>query len=240
MALLALLAMTAGMIVVISGAACVATRHARRKSAERAGHPEGSDFRFFTFHRPERWLAVRSSSMEAVREALALGNTAPCPLRDGFARAQDSLLFIAPPVDGWIVVVGGALPDPAEDIDRLHRFLTRLGQELGAVQFFSANPVLQHHAWARIEAGRIVRAYAWTSEVAWNEGMRTAAEQQLGLVSYAYGEKPESGDFQALEALALTTEGVRQLAARWSVDPLALNAGWCDAMGIAGELGLRG
>ena len=194
----------------------------------------------FLFDRPNRWVAVRSSNIVKVQAALGLHNPAPCSWSEGFSRLQERKLFISPPVKGWCVIIGGSLPDPAEDPDRLYHFLMRLGSQLGSVQYFCANRVLNHHAWVRIENSRVYRAYAWAGETVWNQGELTAAEKELELKIYEYCEQPIPFPFTARDCHVANTEKVLQLAARWSIDPMALNNhNLKGSLGIVGDLRLQ-
>src|ERR1051326_9006763 len=71
--------------------------------------------------RPSCWLAIKTRNLRSVQTALALHNAKPCFWREGLANAER--LFIAPPVHGWIIVVGSDLPDPSEDVDACFRFV---------------------------------------------------------------------------------------------------------------------
>lgn len=172
-------------------------------------------------HRPAAWLAIRSRNLHAVQAALGLNNPKPCTWIEGIVREQK--LFIAPPVNGWILVVGSGLPDLSDDVDDTFRFLLDLSRKLGRVQYFAANRVLGHHAWAAIEAGRVVRAYAWAGQTLWNQGAKTRAELELGLKCFRYFEGPERMSFGQPDVIALNTEKVPLLAGRWSLDPAMID-----------------
>ena len=45
-------------------------------------------------------------------------------------------LFIAPRINGWILVFGSDLPDPSDDVDQCFHFVTGLSRKLGHVQLF--------------------------------------------------------------------------------------------------------
>src|SRR5436190_524457 len=125
--------------------------------------PEISSAPTYTFvRRPSLWLAVRSRNTHSVQMALGLNNAQPCTWLEGLS--GDERLFIAPPVKGWVLVIGCSLPDPADDVDVCFRFLTNLSHKLGQVQFFHADRVLGHHAWVRLDNGRVTRAYAWAGK----------------------------------------------------------------------------
>src|SRR5258708_37798318 len=162
-------------------------------------------------NRPTCWLAVKSQSLLAVQAALGLNNPTRCCWMEGLERK----LFIAPPVKGWILVVGSGLPDASEDVDRCYRFVLHLSRKLGHVQFFSLNRVLNHHAWVRADGGRVVRAYAWAGRTIWKQGTRTAAEADLKVRCLEYGEMLEHSSFGQMDALTSNVDKAPLLAARW-------------------------
>jgi hypothetical protein len=166
---------------------------------------------------PARWLAIRSANSVSVRDTLP----APSPVvpwSEALARSRERAWFVSPPVDGWTLVVGSRLPDVAQDVDRVYRFLAQLSRELGEVHFYSADRVLSFHAWAQWDHGRVVRAYAWAGETVWNEGRPTAEERLLGLRCREYGEIPEAARYGEIPPEVHNTERVGLLARRWSLD----------------------
>ena len=186
---------------------------------------------------PNRWLAVRTGNMHWVQMALRLHNPSPCSWEEGINAAHEHKLFISPPVAGWVLIFGAHLPDPADDVDRCFHFVSQLSRKLGQVQLFSFNRVLNHHAWVLSDQGRIQRAYAWAGRTLWNQGKMTRAELDLHLKCYDYTDPPDRMHFAHGSPAALNTERVSLLAARWSVDPTALNSRMLrESHGIAGEL----
>lgn len=165
--------------------------------------------------RPATWLAIRSLEAETVRAAL-----------------KDQAAFIINRrVNGWVVVTGSGLPNPSDDVDACHRFLTALSRELGHVQFFHMEKFSAHHAWARLDDGCVTRAYAWAGETVWNQGAKTVAENGLGMRCPDYGEDAEVESWIRKEKAATNVENIPRLAARWSLDPGILHR----AGGMAGE-----
>ena len=186
---------------------------------------------------PEQWLAIRSGNVAAVQETLGLSNPRRCSWQRGFSIAGVERLFISPPVNGWILVVGPALPAPEEDVDFCFHFLSHISQRLGHVQFFSLNRALNHHCWVRAHTGHIERAYAWFGETLWNQGAFTAEEKLLGMECHPYGRCVEELDHQSMTRLTANTENIGRLAARWSLNPAALKPEVFTATaGITGEL----
>ncbi len=194
-----------------------ATRKADRLIRERRFHAP-------MLHLPARWLAIRNGDPMSVQTALDLNNPTPCSWEEGLSAAQEQKLFISPAIRNWILVMGSNLPDPSDDVDRCFRFILDLSRKLGQVQFFSLNRAVNHHAWVSAEQGRVLRAYAWAGKAVWNQGSPTRAEIELGIKCYSYGEGEERIDFGRPDPAALNTERLPLLAARWSLDPSAIDA----------------
>jgi hypothetical protein len=184
--------------------------------------------------RPPVWMAVRTADSKAVQAALGLNRPAPCSWSEGMTGERE--FFIGPPVNGWIIVTGAGLPNPSCDVDECFRFLTQISRQLGQVQFFQADRILHHHAWARAENGMVTRAYAWAGETIWNQGLKTAAETELSMKCSGYGEDPDANSWASVEWTAANVGKVPLLAMRWSLDPARINErARKHADGIAGE-----
>lgn len=187
------------------------------------------------FDAPFRWLAIRGAHPAAIQTALGLRNPRPCSWEEGMHSALEHRLFISPSVNGWTLVMGTDLPDPADDSDRSFHFLTRLSRELGEVQFFSMNRMLGQHAWVLMQDGQVSRAYAHAGETLWNEGDLTEAEIALRIITYDYCEGPAPSFLSHIDPLGAATEKVTALAARWSVDPTTV-----DFRRLRGHHGISG
>ncbi|SRR5579885_1363576 len=184
--------------------------------------------------RPTVWLAVRATDPAVVRMALGLNRWTPCSWSEGMAGERE--FFIGPPIAGWIIVTGSGLPNPSCDVDECFRFLTALSRKLGQVQFFEADRVLHHHAWAHLDHGRVIRAYAWAGETVWNQGARTPAEIELSMKCFDYGEEPNADSWAVVEWTLANVGKVPLLATRWSLDPARINARVLgQPNGMAGE-----
>ena len=171
--------------------------------------------------RPSYWLAIRSRNTSAVQAALRLNDPRPCSWAEGIFSAHK--LFIAPPINGWTLVFGAGLPNPVDDVDGCYRFLRELSRNLGHVQFFQADELLQHHAWVQVESGRVLRGYAWAGTTVWNQGVKTSAEIALGMNCFGYGDSPGSDDWAVADHIVANVEKVSQLAHRWSLDPAEID-----------------
>jgi hypothetical protein len=135
-----------------------------------------------------------------------------------------------------VLVMGCDLPDPADDIDECFKFLCAVSDKLGEVQFFSRHRAVSHHGWALLNSGKVLRAYAWAGETLWNQGPVTQAERDLKMRCLAYMQSSNVLGLAERELLALNTERVTRLAARWSVDPAAIERALLEEKGIAGDL----
>lgn len=196
--------------------------------------PAGPPDQACVFPCPGSWLAIKSRSALAVQSALGLHNPKPCSWIQGLAGEEK--LFIAPPVKGWVLVIGSGLPDPSEDVDVCFRFLLELSRKLGQVQFFSASRILHFHSWVKVDGGRIVRAYAWAGKTLWLQGPRTSAEKELDLKCFDYLEMAERPPFGQPDIPSINVDKVPLLAARWSIDPGRINSRFLQMeRGIAGE-----
>ncbi len=199
--------------------------------------PHARGFYPSIFSAPSRWLAIRSDDPQAVQSALGLLKARPCSWEEGLSAAHRQKLFIFPPMDGWILVIGSGLPDPAQDVDKCFHFIQTLSRKLDEVQFFSANRAIHHHAWVKAFRGQIQRAYAWAGKTLWNQGPITPAETDLQLKCSDYAEVAKRSYFSQRDPAICNTERVHLLAARWSVDPASIPARIPgETQGIAGEL----
>jgi len=172
--------------------------------------------------RPAVWLAVRAAEPKAVQTALGLSRSTPCSWSEGMTGERE--FFIGPPINGWIIVTGSGLPNPSCNVDDCFRFLTALSRKLGQLQFFEADRVLHHHAWAHLQNGAVIRAYAWAGETVWNQGLKTPAETELSMKCFGYGEEPSADSWAAVEWTMANVGKVPLLATRWSLDPARINA----------------
>lgn len=189
--------------------------------------------------RPNCWLAIRTRDTQAVQFALGLRNPQPCGWTEGLLRVRP--WFIVPPLHGWTLVFGADLPAPDDDVDRCYRFLLELSRKLGHVQLFQADPLLQHHAWAQLESGRIIRGYAWAGTTLWHQGVKTPAEISLGLHCFGYGENTAMDDWILADHLVANVEKVPQLAREWSLDPAEIDRrNFGPQPGITGTAGVGG
>lgn len=183
---------------------------------------------------PARWMAIRAATVREVRNALELSNATPCSIEDGLAGNHQQALFLAPPVNGWVLMTGPGVPDPVTDIDEVYHLVRALSIKLGSAQFFSFNRALGHHGWAWARGGGIVRAFAWADRTLWNEGHPTPAEVAFRMRCPGYDDPPPRTAL-ARETILANVDKVPLLAAQWSVDPVSVHQQLPHAIGVTGE-----
>jgi len=187
---------------------------------------------------PHHWIAVQGVTAEALVNALKLQNLNECTWTDGLASASQNRVFISPRIGNWTLILGDGLPDPVTDVDHCFHFLNRLSHELGHVQYFSANRALGYHGWAKFYQGKVVRAYAWAGQTIWNQGTMSSAELKLGAICHDYLADEDITWQEQQEISANNIEIIPPLAARWSIDPSAIDARKIAAFpGLTGEIG---
>ena len=202
-------------------------RDRRRQRAAGLGPPPGLKEigsrpyrRCLPFPVPDQWLAIRGASPARIREVFRSRMARQSSWADALVRAHEGRLFVSPPVDGWSLVIGAGMPDVFHDVDRAFHFLRQTSEALGTVHFFAANRVLHSHAWARLDDGRVTRAYAWAGTTLWNEGRVTLEERLLGLQCRDYAEAAEPVRYGEVPAEYRNTDRLILLARRWGIDPI--------------------
>ena len=158
------------------------------------------------------WIAVRAGAA-AVASALGVQSPNACPIRDGLARtaADASLLFVSPPIDGFVLAVGRGLA-------RDEMLVASLSTTFGEAQAFHCDGKRDSYGWGRSVAGKIVRAVGWNQGEIATDGEPTA------------GEPTDLTDVAEMD--------VAKVAGNWSVRPGALLALLDERTGIIG--GRRG
>lgn len=206
-----------------------------RPVSPKSSPPEKAPDKFSTPDKPRAfgykcaWLAIHSEDTKAILEALNLKNPRAANWATGIEQAYGlERVFVTPPVQGWTLVVGLALPEAGGSghPDQCTPLLRRLSKQLGEVQYFATHRVVEYHAWAKAENGVIARAYAYVGEegiTLWNVGVLTPEEKALG--------------FKFDETHFPNEEDVMKIAGKWSLNPLKLEEmNLQPGVGVVGKL----
>jgi hypothetical protein len=163
------------------------------------------------------WLAIDSIDTDEVASALELREARPATWAQGLPAANQSSIFVTPPLGDWTLATGLAL-FPTDRVEAFVKpLLERLSRQFGEAQYFGTHRAGELHIWARARRGRLVRGYGWLGDkglTLWNEGAPTKEEQSLGLVFL---------DGLSRDGARPDENTVMQIADLWSIDPTSLN-----------------
>ena len=193
------------------------------------------------------WLAIKTDDTARVAEALGLAEVQPANWRTGLHTSYEQYethVFVTPPVEDWVFVVGIALPDigDSERPDKCTPLLENLGQTFDPVSFFGTHRVVGFHAWARVDQGMVSRAYAYLGErgeTIWDRGQKTKEEHALGFDFFADRIPEGQGEeYWDREDLTYPDENdVMKIADAWSFNPLSIGEKKSpDSVGLVGKV----
>lgn len=184
------------------------------------------------------WIAVRSTDLKAVAESLPLREQRPANWHDGIDAAYksgppNSSVFIAPPVNGWICVVGwwAAGTGDQNSVEAVAKVVSDLSFRFGEAQGFATHRVVEYHHWILAKQGRVQRCFAYLGErgeILCKSGQITDAERKLKFA----GLPPDQwmpGE-----------QDVMTIAGGWSFDPSQLSpVSAVSANGILAKVAAR-
>lgn len=181
------------------------------------------------------WLAIKTENTDAVVNAIELTEPQASNWESGLKVAYQgftSYAFVTPPVDGWTFVVSAALPEvnkTGEKKAAFESFVQRLGSQFDEVCYFGTHRVVEYHAWAKVQKGKIVRGYGYvgeSGETLYDVGDKTKEEQALGF-NFFDERSVEAKDEKYFEREDLTfpdESDVMKIAGNWSIDPTSLDS----------------
>lgn len=183
------------------------------------------------------WLAIRTSDASRVAEVLGLDAIEVANWRTGIGSVYDerlsqSRVYLTPPVNGWIFVVGLSLPQPLSRgfVDKCTPMLLDLAGAFPEAQYYLCYTPMDFYAWARVAEGKLVRAFAIGDEgIIWNKGKATKEERGIGLkFAEVRGVKARKADVGPPMPVYPTEAHIMHLASCWSLDPTSLQATKAD------------
>lgn len=183
------------------------------------------------------WVAIRTIGAARVAEVLGLEAVEESNWSTGIGTIYDERLsqgrvYLTPPINGWIFVVGLSLPQPLGNgfIDKCSPMLQDLAGAFPEAQYYLCYAPMDFYAWARVADGKLLRAFAIGDEgVIWNKGKPTREEREIGLkFAEVRGVKGRKTDVGAPMPIVPTEAHVLHLASSWSLDPTTLQGGKPD------------
>jgi hypothetical protein len=185
------------------------------------------------------WLALDTSNTDEVARALGLVESRLASWAEGIDGANQSLVFVTPPLADWTLAVGGVLFPPDQAQPFVKPLLERLSRQFGDAQYFCTHADFGLHLWARARQGQLVRGYGWLGHkrlTLWNEGAPTKEERDLGF-QFFDGQSHTAEQLQNKSIAAPDEAGLMQLACMWSIDPTSLDEQVKEpSMGLLGQV----
>ena len=172
------------------------------------------------------WIAVQAADEAVVSEVLGLRDVVACNWESGLeaaGRCPERFVFVTPRVEGWVLAVGGGLPDP-DDLRSTQwaKLMRKMSREFGSAHFFATYRAFSYTLWARYVDGRETRIFLCDDDHISTRGEPTPEELDL-TESFDLADRfPEEKD-------------VITMADRWSISPMEL-----EALGLRASVGLLG
>lgn len=177
------------------------------------------------------WLSVKTTDASRLLDVLGLEEARAANWNSGIGAIydvdlSDSFVFVAPPIKGWTLVAGVALPLPTGGafIDKAAPLIERLSREFGCCDYFASFPIIDFYAWARFERGIAVRAVAIGEDgLVWDAGRLSKPERRIGLSMVELrGIRDRHGDLGGALHLHPTELHVLSIAGTWSINPMTI------------------
>jgi len=164
------------------------------------------------------WIAVRSTDLKAVAESLPIRSQTSADWRDGIEAANDvGSVFITPPVNGWICIVGEWAAGTGErrSVESIAKTVSELSSRFGEAHGYATHRIIEYHHWIMAKQGRVLRCFAYigeSGEILCQSGSVTNAEKRLRYASLPPDQwLPDEQD-------------VITVASAWSFDPTKLSS----------------
>ena len=133
--------------------------------------------------------------------------------RSGLACSEG--VFVTPPLDGWVCVIGYGFVRGTlfEDRAELERVLSLFSE----AQYFASHHVVDYYAWAKGEHGVMTRCYAWCPDydgAFLSVGEITPEEEALGFDTLVQTPEEDWDSYNTPHE-----DSVVAVAAAWGLDP---------------------
>lgn len=183
------------------------------------------------FGRKNLWIAAKCDDSRDLASAIPLAEVRPANWKSGFNAAYTypgALVFVTPPLDGWVLAVGYRLPDPSDPelLAAWRQIMRRISLTFGDAQFFATHRVSNYTAWGRYIEGMEKRLFAHGDDAIYNFGKAFPEEENL-LRCFFNPSSPEASNegYWSREDLRSPAEDdVFKIAASWSIDPSELES----------------
>lgn len=177
------------------------------------------------FGRKATWLAIKTEDTESVAAQFAKPGKKQFKtnVENGIQGAFTQYLFVTPPIQNWVLVVGHGLD--LQNQQQYDKFL-EMSRLYGEVQFYGSFRGVNYSAWARFVDGEVVRAYSVAEdEVYFDLGEMTDLENTFVQEELDRTIEAEERAWVLEEGKLFcisSEENVSRMAAHWSIDPQTL------------------
>lgn len=184
------------------------------------------------------WFAIRTEDTKAVADAFSLHERKDANWASGFRFSDDidgqfgskgKPVFIAPPVNGWTLVLGGLNfgADSSDAIEELRTRLKLLSKQFGEAQYFGSYRVVDYVAWYKASAGEVTRGFSYADGTVFeNDGITSKAEISIGYFDMSgmneetfwervFAEEEKDRYF-------FDEEDPMKIGGKWSINPLLI------------------
>lgn len=162
------------------------------------------------------WLAIRSDDTTGVARSLNLQASRKVSWREGMravdADATGKLVFVAPPVHGFTLIVGNwiAQPGKKQNVKSVEQHIAKMSNRY-EVQAFASDPASDFRYWMLAKHGHVERAFAYAG----------GTMKLLEVVGPPTSDERFSWS-QLSKGWIPCEDDVMTVAGRWSVNPTTL------------------
>jgi hypothetical protein len=177
------------------------------------------------FGRKATWLAIKTEDAESVAAQFAKPGKKQFKtnVESGIQGAFAQYLFVLPPIQTWVLVVGHGLD--LQNQQQFDKFL-EMSRLYGEVQFYGSFRGVNYSAWGRFVNGEVLRAYSVADgEVYYDAGAMTEMENTFVQEEMDRAIDDDERNWIATEGklhCISSEENVSRMAAYWSIDPQKL------------------
>lgn len=180
------------------------------------------------------WLVLKSKNTEEVAHFLELDNIKPMHGTIGIQQlySKRNCIYITPPIEGWVVIMGAGLLATGEGIQVL---LPKLSVRFQEAYFFKNYDTGDTYCWMKAIKGTIERSFTYCLELGeWSSiGRLTAIEQTLNINAFI----DSLNSNEEVDDIYIDINTVIAIADNWSISTTKIDAiRHLKELGCSGEL----
>jgi hypothetical protein len=168
------------------------------------------------------WAAVKTLNTDDLLAVLKLDGLKRANWVEGLLLPGKENTFILPPIEGWILISGFALPTPDHEkgIEESKGLLDKLSKKFGEAQLFGNVRASETAFWMKSVNGQTIRLYCITDGKNFIEGEPTEIEKKWDLIDTNSKEAKNEEYWDKM--LYPDAEHVLEVAKNWSINPMEL------------------